>query len=84
MKNIIMGRGRVVGIATRYGLDDPGIESRRGGGGAGFSEPFQTGLGPTRYRARRGGKGAGAGPAESFRTCSDRPGPTQVPRTSRG
>ena len=27
-----MGRGSSVGIATRYGLDGPGIESRWGGG----------------------------------------------------
>ena len=34
------GPGSVVGIATSYGLDGPGIESRRGGR---FSEPVQTG-----------------------------------------
>jgi hypothetical protein len=28
--NIILGRDSVVGIATRYGLDGPGIESRWG------------------------------------------------------
>jgi hypothetical protein len=28
----IVGRDSVVGIATRYGLDGPGIESRRGRG----------------------------------------------------
>ena len=27
-----MARGSLVGTATRYGLDDPGIESRWGGG----------------------------------------------------
>ena len=37
-----MGRDRSVGIATRYGLDGPGIESRCG---ARFSAPFQTGPG---------------------------------------
>ena len=38
----------VVGIATRYGLDGPGIESRWG---ARFSTPVQTGPGaqPTSY-----------------------------------
>ena len=36
-----MGRGSSVGIATRYGLDGPGIESRWG---ARFSAPIQTGL----------------------------------------
>jgi hypothetical protein len=35
-----MGRDSLVGIATRYGLDGPGIESRWG---AIFSAPFQTG-----------------------------------------
>ena len=34
-----MGRDSSVGIATRYGLDDPGIESRWG---ARFSAPVQT------------------------------------------
>ena len=34
------GPGRVVGIATAYGLDGPGIKSR---GGARFSAPVQTG-----------------------------------------
>ena len=36
----MMGRDSSVGIATRYGLDCPGIES---GGGARFSAPVQTG-----------------------------------------
>jgi hypothetical protein len=36
------GPGSSVGIATRYGLDDPGIESRWG---ARFSAPVQTGPG---------------------------------------
>jgi hypothetical protein len=30
-----MDRDSSVGIATRYGLDGPGIECRRGGGGGG-------------------------------------------------
>ena len=34
-----MGRGSSVGIATHYGLDGPGIESRWG---ARFSAPVQT------------------------------------------
>jgi hypothetical protein len=37
-----MGRDSSVGIATRYGLDGPGIESRLG---ARFSAPVQTGPG---------------------------------------
>ena len=36
--------GSSVGIATGYGLDGPGIESRWGGG-ARFSAPVQTGPG---------------------------------------
>ena len=39
-----MGRGISVGIATHYGLEGPGIESRWG---TKFSAPFQTGPGPT-------------------------------------
>ena len=35
----------VVGIATGYGMDGPGIESRWGDGGARYSEPIQTGRG---------------------------------------
>ena len=38
----ICGPGSVVGIATGYGLDGPGIESRWG---ARFSAPVQTGPG---------------------------------------
>ena len=38
---VLVGRDRVVGIATFYGLDGPGIESRWG---ARFSAPVQTGL----------------------------------------
>jgi len=38
------GRDSSVGIATRYGLDGLGIESRWG---ASFSAPIQTGRGPT-------------------------------------
>jgi len=37
------GRDSSVGMATRYGLDGPGIESRWGGGR--FSAPIQTGPG---------------------------------------
>ena len=39
---ISTGQHSVVGIATRYGLDGPGIESQSGGG-AGFSVSVQTG-----------------------------------------
>jgi hypothetical protein len=44
-----VGRNSAVGIATRYGLDGPGIESRWG---ARFSAPIQTGPGahPASYR----------------------------------
>ena len=41
---IMSGRDSSVGIATRYGLDGPGIESRWG---RDFSAPVQTGLRPT-------------------------------------
>jgi hypothetical protein len=40
--NLISGPGSSVGIATGYGLDGPGIESRWG---ARFSAPVQTGPG---------------------------------------
>jgi hypothetical protein len=39
-----VGRDSVVGIATRYGLDGPGIESRWG---RDFSQPSRPALGPT-------------------------------------
>jgi len=39
-----VGRDCSVGIATRYGLDGPGIESW---GGGDFSNPSRTALGPT-------------------------------------
>ena len=38
------GPGSVVGIATAYGLDGPGIE-KKNPGGARFSAPVQTGPG---------------------------------------
>jgi hypothetical protein len=38
----MLGARIVVGIATRYGLDSPGIESQWG---VGFSAPVQTGPG---------------------------------------
>jgi hypothetical protein len=42
------GRDSSVGVATRYGIDSPGVESR---GGARFSAPVQTGPGahPTSF-----------------------------------
>ena len=58
------GRDSSVGIATRYGLDGPGIESRWG---ARFSPPAQTGpVGPPSrlyngYRVFLRGKAAGGG-----------------------
>jgi len=39
---MLVGRDSSVGTATRYGLDGPGIESRRG---ERFSAPIQTGPG---------------------------------------
>ena len=40
----LMGRGSVVGIATRYGLDGPGFESRWG---RDYPHPFRPALGHT-------------------------------------
>jgi hypothetical protein len=40
----IVGRDSVVGITTRYGLDGPGFESRRG---RDFPHPSRESLGPT-------------------------------------
>jgi len=60
---VFVGRDSSVGIATRYGLDGPGIESQ---GGARFSAPVQTGhWGPPSLlyngcRVSPGGKAAGA------------------------
>ena len=57
------GRESSVGIATRYGLDSPGIESRWG---RDFPHPSRLALGPTQpplqwgYRALPGGAAAGA------------------------
>ena len=59
----VVGQDSTVGIATRYGLDGPGIESRWG---ARFSAPVQTGPGahPASYTMGTGsfpgGKAAGA------------------------
>jgi hypothetical protein len=39
-----VGRDSSVGIATRYGVDGPGIESRWG---RGFPHPSRPALGPT-------------------------------------
>ena len=41
---IVRGRDSSVGIATRYGLDGPGIESQWG---RGFPHPSRPALGPT-------------------------------------
>jgi hypothetical protein len=58
-----VGRDSVVGIATRYGLDGPGIESRWG---RDFPHPSRPTLGPTQPPIQwvpglfPGGKAAGA------------------------
>jgi hypothetical protein len=57
------GRDSSVGLATRFGLEGPGIESRWGG--ARFSAPVQTGPGAhpflyNGYRVFPGSKAAGA------------------------
>ena len=48
-----VGRDSSVGIATRYGLDGPGIESRLG---TRYSAPVQTGPGthPASYKTGTG------------------------------
>jgi len=51
---------RAVGIATRYGLDGPGIESG-GVGGARFSAPVQTGPGAHPHQSLPGVKWPGRG-----------------------
>jgi hypothetical protein len=43
VQSCMVGRDRSVGIATRYGLDDPGIESRWG---REFLKPSRPALGP--------------------------------------
>jgi hypothetical protein len=59
----VMGRDSVVGIASRYGLDGPGIESRWG---RDFPHPSRPTLGPTQPPVQwvpglfPGGKAAGA------------------------
>jgi hypothetical protein len=42
--DVVVGRDSSVGIATRYELDGPGIESRWG---RDFQNPFRPALGPT-------------------------------------
>jgi hypothetical protein len=42
---VFVGRDSSVGIATRYELDGPGIETQLGGGGWRFSTPVQAGPG---------------------------------------
>jgi hypothetical protein len=66
------GRDSSVGIATRYGLDGPGIESRWG---ARFFAPFQAGLGahPASYTM-----GSGSFPGVKRPMCGfDQPSPSR-------
>jgi len=69
-----VGRDSSVGIATRYGLDSPGIESRWG---KRFSAPVQTGPGahPASYTVGTGsfpgGKAAGAWPLPPTPSSAD-------------
>ena len=61
--SFVLGRDSSVGLATRYGLDGPGIEFRWG---RGFSQPSRAALGPTQPPIQwvtglfPGGKAAGA------------------------
>ena len=68
------GPGSVVGIATGYGLDGPGIESRWG---ARFSTPVQTGPG-ARPASRTMGTGSFPG-VKSYRGVTLTPHPLLVP-----
>ena len=44
---LVTGQDSSVGIATRYGMDVPGIESRWGVWGGDFPLPSRPALGPT-------------------------------------
>jgi hypothetical protein len=68
------GPGSVVGIATGYGLDGPGIESRLG---ARFSAPVQTGPG-THPASCTMGTGSFPG-VKSGRGATLNPNPLLVP-----
>jgi hypothetical protein len=73
----ISGPGSSVGIATSYGLDGPGIESRWGG--ARFSAPIQTGPGAHPASCTMG---TGSSPGvESARGVTLTPHPLLVPRS---
>jgi len=72
----VCGPGNVVGIATAYGLDGPGIESRWG---ARFSAPVQTG--PEAHTASCT-KGTGSFPGvRCCRGLTLTPHPLLVPRS---
>jgi hypothetical protein len=76
MTYYIGGPGSVVGIATAYGLEGPGIESR---GGARFSAPIQTG--PEAHPASCT-IGTGSFPGVSYgRSVTLTPHPLLVPRS---
>ena len=71
-----VGRDSPVGIATRYGLDSPGIESRWEGVGAKFSAPVQTvpGAHPVSYTM-----GTGSFPGIKRPGCDvDHPSPSST------
>ena len=71
------GPGSVVGIATGYGLDGPGIESRWGRGVSRFSAPFQPGPGAHPV-SRTMGTGSFSG-VKSVRVVTLTPHPLLVP-----
>ena len=73
------GSGSVVGTATGYGLDGPGIESRWG---ARFSAPVQTGHGAHPASSTMG---TGSFPGvKSGRGVTLNPHPLLVPRSRKG
>jgi hypothetical protein len=57
-----VGRDSVVGIATRYGLDGPGIESRWG---PDFHPPSRPAMGPTQPPVQRPERGVDHPPPSS-------------------